>query len=185
MKSRSLLTAALLGGSVLSLAALAAGPQVPPWGVELKYIDTSVKPGNDFFAYANNGWLKTAQIPADRTYAGVNLELDLQNEAHLKAIVADLATRKDLSPEEQKLSDLYNAYMDQKTIEADGLKPAQADLNEIASLKTLTDVAREMGKQSIPTDGPFGLYIGVDDKHPTQYSVNLTQSGLGLPDRDY
>jgi putative endopeptidase len=187
MKRNLLLAAVLLGGSALAVAAFAAAsaPQVPPWGVELKYLDTAVKPGNDFFAYANGGWLKTAQIPAARTYAGVNLELDLQNEANLKAIVAGLGTRKDLSPEEQKLSDLYNAFMDQKQIEADGLKPAQADLNEIASLKTLTDVAHEMGKTSIPTDGPFGLYIGVDDKHPTNYSVNLVQSGLGLPDRDY
>jgi predicted metalloendopeptidase len=130
MKRNLLLAAVLLGGSALAVTALAGAsdPQVPPWGVELKYLDTTVKPGNDFFAYANGGWLKTAEIPAARTYSGVNLELDLQNEARLKTIVAELATRKDLSPEEQKLSDLYNAYMDQKQIEAGGLKPAQADL---------------------------------------------------------
>lgn len=176
-----------LASSAFLAAALAqsAGPAVPPWGVEMKYIDASVKPGDDFFAYANGGWIKSDEIPADRSYSGVNLELDRQNEDRLKQLVAALGSKPSPNEEERKLRDLYAAYLDRSEIEATELKPIAADLAAIASLKNLTDVARMMAKVPLPLDGPFGLYIGVDDKHPDAYSINLLQSGLGLPDRDY
>ncbi len=185
MKLRALLlTTALL---CVTGATLAADPQVKPWGVDLTYIDRSVKPGDDFFAYANGNWIKHDTIPADRTYSGVNLELDLQNEARLKGLVADLAKTPDdqLTPEGRKLRDLYNAYMDTTQIEASGLAPAKADLAAIAGYKSLSDVAAAIGDPALGLDGPFGFYIGVDDKNSSAYSVNLYQSGLGMPDRDY
>jgi len=169
-----------------AMAAVAApGPQVPPWGVELSFIDKSVKPGDDFFVYANGGWLKTATIPGDRSSSGVNLELDLQNEARLKTIVNDLAALKNPTAEQKKLSDFYYAFTDQKQIEAAGLEPAQADLARIAALKTLEDVARAMADPSLSLDGPFGGSVGVDQKDPNIYAMYLGQSGLGMPDRDY
>src|ERR1700709_1244671 len=145
MKFRALLlTTALV---CVTGATLAADPQVKPWGVDLSYIDKSVKPGDDFFAYANGNWIKHDTIPADRTYSGVNLELDLQNEARLKGLVADLAKTPDdkLSPEGRKLRDLYNAFMDTKQIEAGGLAPAQKDLATTAGDKKLSDVAPASG----------------------------------------
>ena len=184
----------LLGAAVLSLAAasaLSAAPAgraaVQPWGVELSYIDKTVKPGDNFFLYANGNWVKHDVIPADRTYSGVNLELDKQNEDRLKGLVASLAAEPDakLTAEERKLRDIYTAFMDTKQIEADGLAPAQKDLATIAGVKTLSDVARVIGDPSLATDGPFAFYIGVDDKNSDIYSINLTQSGLGMPDRDY
>ncbi|HEY7977639.1 MAG TPA: M13 family metallopeptidase [Rhizomicrobium sp.] len=180
---RKLLLVALLATTTAAFAA--DGPQIKPWGIYLNYVDTAQKPGDDFFVYGNGGWLKTAKIPSDRSYAGVNLEIDKQNEARLKTIIQDLTTRKDLSPEETKLRDLYNAFVDQKAIDAAGLKPAQADLAHIAALKTLDDVARAMSDPALSLDGPFAMYIAPNDKHPTAYAVDLTQSGLGLPDRDY
>jgi putative endopeptidase len=184
----------LLGAAVLCLAAasaLSAAPAgraaVQPWGVELSYIDKTVKPGDNFFLYANGNWVKHDVIPADRTYSGVNLELDKQNEDRLKGLVASLAAEPDakLTAEERKLRDIYTAFMDTKQIEADGLAPAQKDLATIAGVKTLSDVARVIGDPSLATDGPFAFYIGVDDKNSDIYSINLTQSGLGMPDRDY
>jgi predicted metalloendopeptidase len=183
MRRLPVLAVLFAGASVAALAA--SGPAIPPWGLSLSYIDKSVAPGNDFFLYGNGGWMKTAQIPGDRTYAGVNLELNKQNEERLKSIVADLQKKKNPTAEEVKLRDLYDAFTDQKAIEANGLKPVEKDLASIAALKNLDDVARAMGDPRLGLDGPFGVYIGVDDKHPTNYSVNLYQSGLGLPDRDY
>ena len=139
---RKLLLAALLATTTTAFAA--DGPQVKPWGIYLNYMDTAQKPGDDFFVYGNGAWLKTAKIPSDRSYAGVNLEIDKQNEARLRGIVADLSARKNLSPEETKLRDFYNAFVDQKAIDAAGLKPAQADLTRIAALKTPEDVARDL-----------------------------------------
>jgi putative endopeptidase len=181
------LVGALAFGPGMARRALAAGPQVPPWGVDMKYLDRSVKPGDDFFAYANGGWLKSSEIPADRSYAGVNLELDLKNEARLKQLVADLAAKPDgqLGGEERKLRDLYDDFLDLSGIEAAGLKPVETNLGRIAALATGDDVAAMMGEPGLPAGSLFGLYIGVDNKNPNAYSVNLYQSGLGLPDRDY
>ena len=183
-----------LVATVLFIAAptdvLAASPghaAVQPWGVELSYIDKTVKPGDDFFLYANGNWVKHDVIPADRTYSGVNLELDKENEARLKGLVAELAASPDakLTAEGRKLRDLYSAYMDTKQIEANGLKPVEKDLAKIAGLKSLSEVAHAIGDPSLGLDGPFSLSFGVDDKNSDLYSVNLGQSGLGMPDRDY
>src|SRR5689334_18455054 len=109
--------AAVLASLALASHSPAAGdapdviysPAIRPWGLNLTYIDRSVKPGDDFYAYANGGWLKTAEIPADRGAAGAGLEVTLQNDARLKAIVADLHGRADLTEENRKLRDLYDA----------------------------------------------------------------------------
>ena len=87
---RTTRAAALTAGlvSVAFAASPATKPVFGPWGVTLAYMDTSVGPGSDFFRYTNGGWLKTAVIPPDRQFAGVNLELDKENEARLKSIVA-------------------------------------------------------------------------------------------------
>jgi putative endopeptidase len=179
----------LLGAAVAAMgaASLAAAPAVKPWGVELSYVDKGVKPGDDFFLYANGNWVKHSTIPADRTYAGVNLELDLQNDAKLKSLVDGLAKTPDshLTPEGRKLRDLYNAYMDTRQIEANGLKPASADLAKIKAYKSLSDVAAAVGDPALGLDGPFGDYIGGDDKNSSVYAFKLYQSGLGMPDRDY
>jgi putative endopeptidase len=169
----------------VALPAYAASPATPPWGVDLGYLDKTVAPGNDFFLYGNGNWVKTAVIPPDRSYAGVNLEVDKVNEQRLKDIVASLDKNASPSDEERKLRDLYNAFMDQTALEKTGLANAQADLDKIAKIQTLADVAAEMGDTRLGLDGPFAIYLGVDDKHPNTYSVNLFQSGLALPDRDY
>ncbi|HEY1631615.1 MAG TPA: M13 family metallopeptidase [Rhizomicrobium sp.] len=181
---RSLAALAALLGTV-AIAYAAGAPAVPPWGVDLSMMDKSVKPGDDFFLYANGTWLKKDTIPADRSYSGVNLELDKSNDAHLQEIVASLHTRTDLSAEETKLRDLYDAYEDAAGIEANGLKPAQADLARIAGAKTLSDVAALMGDPALSLDGPFGFGIQTDQKNPDAYAVYFGQSGLGMGDRDY
>ena len=168
-------------------ATLPGKPVFGPWGVTLAYLDTSVSPGNDFFRYSNGGWLKTAAIPPDRQFAGVNLELDQENEARLKGIVADLAAKPDaaLSAEERKLRDLYNAFENTRVIEAAGLAPVQEDLARIAALKTYAEVAAFMGSPATQVGGPFDIGIDIDEKNPDAYVILLRQSGLGMPDRDY
>ena len=162
-----------------------ATPQVPPWGVYLGYVDSSISPGNDFYSYANGSWVKTAEIAADRSGAGVWLEMGIQSEDRLKSIITDLHGRANLTQEERKLRDLYDAYTDGQQIESRGLEPASKDLAWIASLQTLEDVARAIGTPGLALGGPFGMFIGVDDKAPNSYAVKIFQSGLGLPDRDY
>jgi putative endopeptidase len=180
----------LLIGVLIPVAFAASAPSRPvfgPWGVTLADMDTSVSPGNDFFRYSNGGWLKTAVIPPDRQIAGVNLELDKENEARLKDIVASLAVKSDaaLSAEERKLRDLYNAFENTRQIEAKGLAPVKADLERIAALKSYADVAAFMGSPATQVSGPFDINIDIDEKNPDAYVILLRQSGLGMPDRDY
>jgi putative endopeptidase len=146
-----------------------------------------VKPGDNFFEYVNGGWLKTAVIPADRSSTGSFQDLQILSEKRMREIVDGLEARPydQLSPEERKLRDLYDAFLDQKQIEDRGLAPVKADLDYIAHLKTRADVARAMGSVKLGTESVFNVGIGIDDKNPDAYSVNLGQSGLGLPDRDY
>src|SRR5437867_10386492 len=112
----SKISAAILCATSLAVTASAA-PRVPPWGLYLTYVDPAAKPGDDFYAYANGGWLKTAEIPPDRAAAGVGFELNKGNEQRLKTIIGELHTRTDLTAEEQKLRDLCDAFTDEKQIE--------------------------------------------------------------------
>jgi putative endopeptidase len=158
-----------------------------PWGVTLADMDPSVAPGNDFFRYTNGGWLKTAVIPPDRQYAGVNLELNRRNETQLKSIVATLTAKpeRELSAEERKLRDLYNAFENTWAIDAAGLAPVRKDLDHIAAVRTYRDVATFLGSPATQVGGPFRINIAIDKKKPEAYIVDLAQYGLGMPDRDY
>jgi len=85
-----------------------AAPDVPPWGLNLDDLDRSGNPGDDFYVYANGGWLKTAAIPPDRPSSGAGLVMSLRNEDRMKAVIADLHARTTLTDEERKLRDLYD-----------------------------------------------------------------------------
>ena len=157
------------------------------WGVDLSSRDLSIKPGDNFFRYVNGNWLKTATIPADRASIGGFVELQILSEQRLRAIVDDLhkRPRARLNANERKLRDFYDSFLDTAAIEAKGLTPLQKDLDMIAGLKTHDEVARVMASPRISAGAIYGYGIGIDDKNPGNYSLNLTQAGLGMPERDY
>jgi putative endopeptidase len=165
----------------------ATAPKFGEWGIDLTSLDKGVKPGDNFFLHVNGGWLKTAEIPADRASTGSFQDLQILSEERLKTIVADLKKTPDnrLSVEQRKLRDLYDAFVDTTAIENRGLLPVKQDLDYLAGLKTLDDVARAMGSIKLSTSSIYSIGVGVDDKNPDNYSVNLSQAGLGMPDRDY
>ena len=105
----------------------------------------------------------------------------------MKELVADLEARdpKTLNPEEKQLRDLYDAFTDTKQIEARGIAPIKPDLARIAALKTLDDVAALMGDPAFPSDSIIATGVTPDAKNTNAYVVTATQSGLGMPDRDY
>jgi putative endopeptidase len=183
----SRLLALLCGALLAATPVLAQSPKLGKWGVDLTSLDTTVKPGDNFFLHINGGWLKTATIPADRASTGSFQDLQILSENRLKTIVADLKKKPErrLSVEERKLRDLYDAFVDTAAIEAHGLAPVQKDLDYLAGLKTLDDVAHAMGSVKLSTMSVYNIGVGVDDKNPDNYSVNLSQGGLGMPDRDY
>ncbi len=185
MRLASLLLVALCATPVL--AQDIATPRFGSWGVDLNALDKATKPGDNFFEYVNGGWLKTAQIPPDRAQTGSFQDLQILSERRMRAIMDDLEKKPAarLTAEERKLRDLFAAFADTAAIEANGLKPAQKDLDYLGGLKTLDEVARAMGSPRLQTASIYNVSISVDDKNPNSYSVNLSQGGLGLPDRDY
>lgn len=176
----------LCGALAAAAPAVAAeAPKLGKWGVDLTSLDPAVRPGDNFFLHVNGGWLKTAVIPPDRSSTGSFQDLQILSEQRLKTIVDELDARPEgsLPPEEKKLRDLFDTFVDTAAIEKAGLAPVQKDLDYLAHLKTLREVARAMASITLQTQSIYGIGIGVDDKNPNNYSVNLQQSGLGMPDR--
>lgn len=190
MQSSSALALTGLVGATGGLSARQPSAQKPTygtWGVDLTGMEKSVKPGDDFFDYANGTWYKKSVIPPDRLEIGTSLDARIRSEQRMSAIVEALEARSpaQLTSEQRKIRDLYDAYTDTAAIEKNGLAPAEKDLAAIAGLRTLDDVARAMGNPAVPLDGPFDLAISVDAKQPSRYLAKLTQSGLAMPNRDY
>ncbi len=182
-------TALAAGYFTLGLDAGAAGdgkPTIGTWGFDLAAMDKSVKPGDDFFRFAGGTWMKNTPIPPDRSRWGSFNILGAKSEQDVKDIVTDVSSRKQpMGSPEQKVADFYASYLDVKAIEALGMKPFQADLERIASLKTHEEVAAYIGDPSAGGNSPIVMFFGLDDKNPDRYSVDVAQSGLGMPDRDY
>jgi putative endopeptidase len=171
----------------IALASPAGKPAFGTWGVDLSGMDKSVKPGDDFFLYANGAWLARTEIPADRTSIGSFQNLQILSENRMKELVDELEARDPatLNPEEKQLRDLYDAFTDTKQIESRGLDPIKPDLKRIAALKTGEDVAKLMGDPLFPGGSIIGSGIIPDAKNTNVYVVTASQAGLGLPDRDY
>jgi putative endopeptidase len=154
------------------------------FGLDLTTRKLSVKPGEDFFAYANGTWYERFQIPDDRASFGIFHELDEQARERVRQIIEEAAASKPArGTPEQKIGDFYASFMDEKTIEANGLKPIRPDLAKIDAAKTKKDIATLFGSPGYVST--FGIGLPADLKDTNKYSVVIGQAGLGLPDRDY
>ena len=158
------------------------------WGFDISGMDRSVKPGDDFFRYANGKWADTTVIPADRTTFGAFYLLRDLSEARVRGLLEEWAGAKNLKAgsDEAKVASLYRTFLDEATVEKLGAKPLQPHLEDVKNAKSREDIARLMGNAF----GSFGssFFRGVvydDEKNPDVYALYLLQSGLGLPDRDY
>lgn len=156
-------------------------------GVELENMDTSVRPQDNFFRYINGQWLERTEIPADRARWGSFDELRERAEEQVLAIVHEFAEREGaVGSDEQKIGDLFQSYMDEETIEERGLSPLDDALARIDTLDSHAQLPEFWGEQQRRRAGtPIGMFVGQDQMQSDQYITSLSQSGLGLPDRDY
>ena len=159
--------------------------QFGPFGLDLTAEDKSVKPGDDFYRYANGHWLDTQKIPADRTRWGAGDQLAERTDERVRKLIQELPTNAPAGSPEQKVGDYYRAFLDESAINAAGLDPARPALDAIARAHSYADIAILMGRPDLNLDSPVGVGITIDEKDPDRYLAMLGQGGLGLPDRDY
>jgi putative endopeptidase len=157
-------------------------------GIDLNNMDTSVKAGNDFFQFANGGWLAANPIPPEYSRYGAFDILGKKNQKEIKEIIKELATKEDLEKgsSEQQIRDFYNSGMDTVIIEKLGYNPLKSRLDDISKMATTQDVIDLQAQLNMEGAYPiFGLFSAQDDKNSTEVIANILQGGLGLPDRDY
>ncbi len=183
MRFRYLVLASALAAASPAIAQTAQGPRYAPFGLELKDMDPSVKPGDGFFEYAEGSWLRDHPIPADKTGAGYNFELPDEIEQQVKKLVEDVTTNP-TSPIAGKIGDVYAAWMDEPGIEARGLQPLQPYLARIDAVSTRADLLKLMFAEP-GYASPINIGIGADQDDPTRYTAYASQARLGLPTRDY
>ncbi|MGE3142921.1 MAG: M13 family metallopeptidase [Hyphomonadaceae bacterium] len=156
------------------------------WGVDLANRDLSIKPGDDFYRYANGNWLARTEIPPDRTAWGAFYILDDKADRDTKALIEELAAGAQTpGSNAHKIGDFYNTHLDVAAIDAKGLAPIQADLAAIEALSTHEETIRLIARPDMPVASPIALYISTDARNPDRYLTQMTHSGLGLPEREY
>ena len=161
-----------------------AKPIMGSFGIELANMDESVEPGDDFFRYVNGTWLKEKEIPSDRSrYGAFNILAD-KSETRVKEIIETAASKDNPGADEKRIGDFYNAYMDVDAIEAKDLKPLAKDILRIKQAKSHDDIISLMLDPELGLDSPVSPYVYIDAKQNDEYIVYLTQSGLGLPNRN-
>ena len=165
-------------------------------GIDPASMDRTVRPGDDFYAFANGGWLKTAEIPPDRASIGGFVIADQKTEQQLTALIERIA--RSGSPADSdagRIRDFYNAFVDTAAIERAGMQPVHADLARFAAITDRTALSRVLGEQTRAdvdplnatnyfTENLFGVFV-TQALAGGQVMPYILQGGLGLPEREY
>jgi putative endopeptidase len=150
-------------------------------------IDTSVSPADNFFDFANGGWIKANPIPASESNWGIGKVLQEDIYAKMRKVAEEAAkTPAQLGTNEQKIGDFWATGMDTVTIDKQGIEPLKAELAEIGAIKDVAGVLAMVAKlQTYQVPTLYAGYVTQDEKKSDQYALYLYQGGLGLPERDY
>ena len=157
-------------------------------GINLNFMDKSVKPSDNFFRYVNGTWLDQTDIPADRTRWGSFDELREKTDKDMMLILKEALNNPTYTAEtdQGKALNLYRTIMDTVTRNKQGIKPLKPYLEKINAVKNVADLKKlliEMESQG--GVGFFGVGVGTDAKNSNRNVVNVGLGSLGLPDRDY
>ncbi|MBB1398361.1 MAG: M13 family metallopeptidase [Pseudoalteromonas rhizosphaerae] len=156
------------------------------FGVDLTARNEAIKPGDDFFMYASGTWYDNYVMPADKTRYGAFAGLAERSEERVKAIIEEIAARKDLNTEEKLVADFYNAYMDTDTLNKLGVSPIKPLLTEISNVSSTDDLTKLFGQSWLTgVNSPIGGGMWFNRLDPNKYEMSLGAGGLGLPDRSY
>ena len=187
--------------ALLALSPLAMNSQdaakTETHGIAIDNMDPSVKPGDDFYHYANGNWIKRTEIPPDRSRIGVFTALDdLSNKRTVGLIEETVKANAPAGSNARKIADLYTSFMDEATIEAKGLAPLRPHLEAIAAIRDKRELSRALGESlrsdvdalnntNFHTANLFGLWVAPGFNDSDHYAPYLMQGGLQMPDREY
>ena len=186
------------GSSAAATSAPAqAASSKPVNGVDMAAIDHSVKPGDNFYMYANGTWYKNTKIPADRSSVGTFLTVYKRTQKRITDIIKHAAdSQPEAGSNAAKIANYYAAYMDTQAIEKHGLKPLRPQLDAIDGIASRKDLARVLGSRlrqdvdpinatDFHTSNLFGLFVAQGLTDPSHNIAYLLQGGLSMPSRDY
>ncbi len=166
-------------------------------GIVLRNMDPQVKPGNDFFLYANGAWVARTKIPADRAGVGVFTSLLDKTRKQVAILVKEAArSNAPAGSNRRKIADLYASYMNTKALDTLGLKPLEPELSRVKAIADKRQLASVLGgllradvdplnDTNFHTMNLFGLWTSPGFRQPAVYAVYLLQGGLALPSREY
>jgi predicted metalloendopeptidase len=191
-----ILASALALGACNTQGNKAGQPQGSDIGINLAWMDKSVRPGDDFFRYADGGWVRDTQIPADRSRIGAFWIADLQREKNSRELFDGILKSNPTGGKDALIANYYKAYRDTDAIDRAGLAPAKADLDAINAIAdkralsaaiggTLRADTDPLNATNFQTDNLFGIFVTQGLATPGEQIPYLMQGGLGLPDRDY
>src|SRR5512146_2672322 len=182
---------------VMSLAQAAQTGASDVRGFVPANIDRSVKPGDNFFLYANGDWIKRTEIPPDRGgISGFTALLNIADKNAADIIEEAAKSNAPAGSEGRKMADLFNAFMDEAAIEKRGTEPLKPMLDAIAGIKDKKELARALGESlradvdplnntNFHTANLFGLWVAPGFSDYQHYNAYLLQGGIVLPDREY
>ncbi|ASK70667.1 peptidase M13 [Shewanella bicestrii] len=182
---------------VQTSAAPAASQAATPIGINLAAMSPKVKPGDDFYTYANGEWMKTTEIPADRSSTGAFLVAFQETEKHKTSLIADLVKAEHAAgSDDARIADFYKAYTNTAAIDAAGMKPMEADLARYQAIADKHALSAALGANlradvdplnatDFFTENLFGIFVTQGLATPGEVLPYLLQGGLGLPEREY
>ena len=156
-------------------------------GIDTLGMDTTVRPGDDFFAYANGKAIAELEIPADKGSFGVFTQLRDESDANVRIIIEEAAAGEFAEgSDQQRVGDLYNSFLDWETRDTLGMAPIAPYLQQIDTMTSHDEVFAFFGVGSrMLFSSPVEMFQYADAKQSDVYGMYLDQGGLGLPDREY
>ena len=175
----------------------AAPAQTPDTGISIPNMDPAVRPGDNFYHYANGGYIAHTKLPADRAAIGVFSVLSDRSFQQTASIIEDaVKANAPAGSDERKIADLYHSYMDESAIESRGIAALKPHLADLAAIHTQRELAHAFGltlradvdalnATNFHTANLFGLWVAPSFNDPDHYAPYLLQGGIELPNRDY
>ncbi len=157
-------------------------------GIDLSFVDESIRPQDDLFGHVNGRWLAEYEIPADRATDGAFRQLYDRAEEQVRDLIVEASRQGSAAPDEdaQRIGDLYASFLDEDTVQRRGVQPLRDEMAVIDDAGDAGALARAIGAlQRTGAGGGVGVYVDTDAKNSARYLVHFTQSGLGLPDESY